>query len=111
MAFLGMLQSIGLFKKLSKLHITISQSGLLVLEPEQLGMRIVKDALKVDHLVITVTKDQDVRNLDMKIYTTVFKNLILSVKSRSFVLDIGSCPIARQRDVMTLTNENVEEFK
>ena len=71
MAFLGMLQSIGLFKKLSKLHLTISQSALLILEPQQLGMRIVKDALKVDHLVITVMKDQNFGNLDLKIYTTV----------------------------------------
>ena len=44
-AYLSMLQSVGLFKKLSKLHLTLSQLSHLNFDPGNYGTRIVKDAL------------------------------------------------------------------
>jgi len=115
-AYLGMLQSVGLFKKLSKLHLTLSQLSLLNFEPGSFGTRIVKDALMVKHLVITITKsdsfkDKFFKNRDSRIFTSALQNFISSIKSKSLVLNIGSIPCSRASEVLDLTNNNVEEFK
>jgi len=112
-AYLGMLQSIGLFKKLSKLHLTLSQLSFLDFEPGTFGTRIVKDALLVKHLVITIIKNHSSKdkNRDSRIFTTALQKFISSVKSKSLVLDIGRISCSKESEVLDLTNNNVEEFK
>ena len=111
-AFLAMLQSTGMFKHLSKFHLTVPHTFLLNLAPENFGTRLMKDALAVDHLVITLMKKKGVEIVDTGVNSRALENFFSSVRSRRFVLNFCSFDVPTKKNTMaTLTNDHIEQLK
>ena len=88
LAFLAMLQSIGVLKQIKKLHLTIHHSALLNLTSENFGPRLMKDGLAVRHLVITMMEQQGVKTMNTSEYSNGLQNFLSLVRSETFVLNI-----------------------
>jgi len=112
LAFLALLQSTGLLRQLTKLHIMMHQSFLQHLLPDNFGVHLMKDGLSVDMLVITVSGEQSTKDINVTAdeYGKGLENFVSLVKSRKFVLNICKEP-STKKIVKILTNDYVECFE
>eukprot|EP00092_Neocalanus_flemingeri_P000276 GFUD01000296.1.p1 GENE.GFUD01000296.1~~GFUD01000296.1.p1 ORF type:complete len:452 (-),score=130.40 GFUD01000296.1:42-1397(-) len=112
LAFLALLQSTGVFKQLTKLHLTTFKSFLLNLLPENFGSNFMKDALSVDKLVITLSGEQSTKEKEENTedYRKGLENFVSMVKARKFVLNIGNEP-SNKKIVKILSNDYIQCFE
>ena len=110
LAFLALLQSTGVLKQLRKLHLTVHHTFLLNLLPGNFGSRLMKDALSVDHLVISLMEQRANIKEDTSEYKQGLENFVSLVKSTKFALNIFTEPADTTIEKI-LTNDYIEDFK
>ena len=112
LSFLALLQSTGVFKHLTKLHLTTHQSFLLSLMPGNFGARLMMDALYVDKLVITLSGEQSSKEIEVTTedYIKSLENFVSLVKSKKLVLNICKEP-STKKIMKILTNDHIKCFE
>jgi len=111
-AFIGLLQSTGVFKTLTKLHLMMGQSLLHSFLPGNFGPYFMKDALCVAKLSITLTggnKTNKENEIAIEEYYKGLENFFSMIKSKKFALSICS-ESSNKKILKVLNNDYVEYF-
>lgn len=113
LAFLAMIQSIGLLRQLHKLHLMVHQSFLQHLLPENFGHHLMKDGLSVNILILTISGEQSSRDIVVTAeeYRKGLEFFVSLVRSPKLVLNISKEPASTKKTKKILTNEYVECFE